>query len=374
MRRGDRQLPSIEHVHRRYRDWEAGRRMPSSGYRRLVAAAFDVSVDALFTTARTGPLDPDDQQRLTLTAADPSRLDTGVVDALAVSLAAHRRLEDSIGSAALVDTVLAQQRLIAGLVQDARGPNRPALIDIATQHVQFSAWLLESSRHGDEASTYYARGLEWAAEIGEPSMLSTLTNMRGHVAWLAGDLRTMLERSRVAQTHRDASPGVLCIAAQQEGRAHAMLGNRDDCERALDRAHALAVDVNPSTEPPWLYFFTTGFLHMQRGLAHLYLGDYHRAIELLTAGLAGLPAAIADSGYVAWYRYDLARCHLANGDIDTAAKLAADAAAAAHETRSAGLLRELRRLHAAMRVRRGHHDAIDALGDLLARPSREAGE
>ncbi|WP_433228195.1 hypothetical protein [Actinomadura formosensis] len=72
------------------------------------------------------------------TAARPSRVDLATVESLARVLAGQRRLEDSIGSAAVVPAVRAQLRAIEGMVADARGAVRRDLLDVAAQWAQFA--------------------------------------------------------------------------------------------------------------------------------------------------------------------------------------------------------------------------------------------
>ncbi|MGH3902801.1 MAG: hypothetical protein ACRDTE_01160 [Pseudonocardiaceae bacterium] len=94
---------------------------------------------------------------------------------------------------------------------------------------------------------------------------------------------------------------------QQTARAHALLGNGDDCDRNLDMATVLAdkASARPDREPPWIYFFSPDYLVMQRGRAYRYLGRYKQAEELLSAGLAELPPEIRAAEWALTYEQDL---------------------------------------------------------------------
>src|SRR6266545_2809152 len=168
----------------------------------------------------------DNEQRLVGAARAPRKHDPGIVDALAAVLAGQRRTEDLLGSAPLIEPVEAQLSVVETLVIEARGGLRPGVVDIAAQWAQFYAWLHASNGKLTKADLMYDRAIVWAAEVGNANMVATAFNMKGHAAWLAGQVGPMLGLSRAAQ--RDGTtPGVRALAAQQEARAHAILGDAD---------------------------------------------------------------------------------------------------------------------------------------------------
>src|SRR5262249_23096301 len=69
-----------------------------------------------------GILTPDDADRLAYTTMHPRRIDGTTVDCLAALLAHQRRLEDAIGSAAMLRPALGQLSTVKQLVREARGP------------------------------------------------------------------------------------------------------------------------------------------------------------------------------------------------------------------------------------------------------------
>jgi hypothetical protein len=119
-------------------------------------------------------------------AANPRTVDRAAVESLQAILDHQRRLEDAIGAAALTGPALAQLEVIDGLVDDARGALRPAVVDTAAQWAQFAGWLHATTGMPDRARDRYARALEWATEVGNPDMVATMLNLRGHIAWRAG--------------------------------------------------------------------------------------------------------------------------------------------------------------------------------------------
>ncbi|WP_067071828.1 helix-turn-helix domain-containing protein [Carbonactinospora thermoautotrophica] len=315
------------------------------------------------------PLDPDAEERLRKAVQQPRRVDTAVIDALAATLAAQRRLEDAIGSVPLVEPITTHLAVIEDLVLDARGPIRAKVLDVAAQWAQFCGWLHANTGTRSTARTWYDRAAEWAAEADNADMVATAWSMKGHLAWMTGRVGPMIGLSQAAQRPaRRVSPGVRALAAQQEARGHALAGDGDATERKLDEAQALAARAaeHPEDEPAWIYFYSPDFLTMQRGLAYRYLGRHAQAVELLTTGLAGLPEELRRAEWAAWYLYQLAVAHEQAGEPEQACAVAAEAADIARQTRAIRLRVQLQRLHARLAATWPTLPAVTDLGEHLA--------
>ena len=257
-----------------------------------------------------GRFTPDDEDRLLAAARAPRRHDPGVIDALSTVLDGQRRTEDAVGSAPLLQPVTAQLAVVEDLVRDARGDLRPDVVRIGSQWAQFAAWLHANLGRLPKARRLYGTALEMATEVDDADMIATALNMQGHAAWLEGKVGPMLGLSQAAQRDARASAGVRALAAQQEARARALMGDAEMTDRKMDEAHelTLAAAARPGDEPPWIYFFNPDMLTMQRARAYLYLPDRQaEAVELLTAGLAGLAEELRRAEWAAFYLVDLAR-------------------------------------------------------------------
>jgi tetratricopeptide (TPR) repeat protein len=228
--------------------------------------------------------------------------------------------------------------LAVDLAAEARGPVRPALVSVAAQWAQFRGWLAASMRRPREAERAFGTALGLATEVADTDMIATILSMRGFLAWQAGKPGAVIGLSRAAQ-RPGASAGVRAIAAQQEGRGHAMTGDAQMTERKLDEAHELATAAasHPDSEPPWVYFYGADYLTMQRGRAYLYLRRYAAAAGLLTTGLNAIPEDVRESEWAAWYLADLAAAYRALGEREESAKAAEQVARIAAATASPGL-------------------------------------
>ncbi len=149
-----------------------------------------------------------------------------------------------------------------------------------------------------------------------------------------------------AAADRAGTPGLRAMAAQQEARGHALLGEADQVKQLFDAADAemAAAVEKPADEPAWTYFYSPAYLRLQRGLAYGLLDRHEEAIVELVAGLAEAGDEIAGSEFGADYKLRLAEAHLAGGDRDVAEGLVGEVRALATATGSARLMREAERL------------------------------
>jgi transcriptional regulator with XRE-family HTH domain len=262
---------------------------------------------ALLPADSSSMLTPDDRDRIAYGVEHPLRIDRAALDSLAAVLAASRRLEDAVGAAPVIESVRGHLRLAEVLAREGRGSLRPDVVSLAAQVAQFAGWLNCAVGRYDAARSLYDRATEWALEVGDVSMTATALSMKGYVAWRLGQLCAMLGLSAAAGRDGAASPGVRALAAQQEARAHALLGDGDATDRKLDEATALAARAgeHPEDEPPWVYFYGPDFLVMQRGRAYRYLGRNDEAAELLETGLAALPTELRAAEWAVPYQADL---------------------------------------------------------------------
>jgi transcriptional regulator with XRE-family HTH domain len=325
-------------------EWESGLKVPTAD----VTGRLDQLLDGDgVLTAAAGQLAPVNghAERLAHVAAAPRTVDAASVDALAGILANMRRLEDSAGPGPLVAATAGPLKLVETLADEARGPLRPRVVELAGQWAQFAGWLRAATGQPGKARDWYARTLEHATEAGNRDLIATSLSMRGNLAWMARQPGPVVGLSAAAADHAD-SPGVRAMAEQQQARGHAVLGEADQVERLLDRAERDMVSAaeHPEDAPPWTYFYSPGYLQMQRGLAYRLLGRTGDAIAALTAGLAETEEDVRSSEFVSVYVLHLAEEHLQAGNRDVGAQLLEQVRQVAAATGSGRLAAEVARL------------------------------
>ncbi|GAB2721116.1 helix-turn-helix domain-containing protein [Nocardia thraciensis] len=255
-----------------------------------------------------------DTERLAYIKAYPRRTDRKSLEELSVVLASWRRLDDSIGSESVLPAVSETLGVVEQLVREAHGSIRPAVLNVGAQWLQLAGWLNTTTKRHAIARAIHDRMLEWSVELNDPDLISTTLGAKGHRAWTENEFGPMIGLSEAAGRYKQASPAVLAVAAQQEARGHALMSEAEKAERKLDEAdeYATRAAENPDRIPPWLYFHSTDLLVLQRGLAYKFLAEsgqpkYRRkAIEVLSAGLAGLDQETRESDWMRWYIDQLA--------------------------------------------------------------------
>lgn len=299
-------------------------------------------------------LTPDDTERVVGAIHRPSRIDSQVIDSLANVLAAQRRLEDDVGSAAVVVPVSAQLDALKGMVVGARGAMRPKLVGVTGQWALFAGWLTANLGRFEVSQAWFDRAAEWAAESGDVSLSSSVLSWKGHLAYLTGQFGPMIGLSQAAR--RD--PGVVIAQraydAYQEARGHALVKNVVEAERCLGEAEVFTAEALGRAEetPPWAYYHTSpGFYVMEHGWVLRYLGRHDRkyntlATEYLAVGLDELPVEMQRSEWAADYMYQLAVCYLQSDEPNEACRRAAQAAEIANATGAVQLIDKLVALHA----------------------------
>jgi hypothetical protein len=252
---------------------------------------------------------PDGRQRLAYVAEKPCRVDRAALDSLAAILAQQRRLEDAIGAAPLVGPVRNYLTVLKAMVLNAQGPLRSAVVDVAAQWAQFTAWLYAATDQFDLSGKWFDRTLEWATEVGNQTMISTVLGFKGHLAWRNDHIGAMIGLSKAAQRDGTVYVGQLAFAAMQEARGHAMAGDCEACDRKMDDASLWAEQFNEHADeaPPWIYYQSPALFTLQRGLINSYLvGRNGVSSDYLTAGLDALPPRDRESQWTGFYRQRLA--------------------------------------------------------------------
>lgn len=229
-------------------EWETGRKQPDA----TAAARMDELLDAggaLAAAASRPAIVPagTDVGRLQYAATHPGRVDKVAVGALHGVLANLRRLEDSIGASPLITATAGPLAVVESLADAAHGPIRKKVVDLAGQWAQFAGWLGAATNAFEEARRWYARTLEYGTEAGNPDLVATALSMRGNLAWMAHRPGPVVGLSAAAAAQA-VSPGIRAMAAQQQARGHAMLGEADAVDEQLDCAAVLMAEAAEHSE------------------------------------------------------------------------------------------------------------------------------
>ena len=331
----------------------------------------DLLVQAAAGPVFNGSLALGARDRLNWTASHPDRADAAAVESLTSVLAAQRKAEDALGSKAILRPVAAQLAVVDSLAAEARGPLRPAVIDVAQQWAQFAGWLYLNVADNHRSAARFRQALEHATEIGDRTMIATVLSFRGYTAWRAGDPGPVIGLAQAAQQDGRVALSQRAYAAALEARGHALAGDAPSTERKVGEALELAaqLDGRPEENRPWSYWYSPAFFQCQKGVALSHFAHIPRyrdqAAEALCAGYDALPENEKLSDWAGGYLAALAAVYEHAGDAEHACAIALDAARIAHRTGSARLRGLLARLRDQMAVRWPNDGRVAELTEAL---------
>lgn len=363
--RSGKQRPSARVAARIDAELDAGGRLaamilPPRSRRSVIAAGGGLLAGALL-------FGPEVAERI----ARPAVVDARAVDALRGVLAGQRRADDRAGSAAVIGAVTAQLAVVEDLTAGARGPGRLAVVDLAAEWSQFSAWLHISVRDFPAALALCRQALELAVEADDATMITTILRHRAYMAWLGGEPGAAAGLAAAAQRDTRAAASERGNAAMLQAASHAVTGDAAAAERSLGAAMDLAGEMTsrPERERSWSYWYSEPWFGCQRGLVLGYLADSERrradAIDALAAGFAGLGPDAAGSEWGSDYLVHRAGVHARGGDVGQAVADAMPAVAVARRMRSASLRGFLVQLHAGLAARWPDDPRVVELGDAM---------
>ncbi|GAA3464323.1 helix-turn-helix domain-containing protein [Saccharothrix longispora] len=194
-------------------------------------------------------LGPDEVAQVDKAMADPRRfLDREVVGHLGRQLREAMAYDGRQGPKKTLPVALGLLEAIRQVARDVKPDIRRQLLSIGARAAEFAGWLYRDAQAPEQASFWRDRATEWAQEVNDTSMQGYILLKKAQAAYDERDALRMLTLSQAAQSGPWSLPvRVRAEAAQQEARAHAMLGVDDiEVDRKLDEAHHLLADAESS--------------------------------------------------------------------------------------------------------------------------------
>lgn len=262
--------------------------------------------NSLSDDSNFGEVTPDDNDRLVMAVQEPARVDFVVVDSLATILAIQRRLDDTLGPAAIFEATRAQSKSVTELLRNARGPERDALAPVAAEWVQFDGWLHAELRADASAARILTQAEEMADDAGDGTLAAQAANFKGYLARHQGRPRGIVRHFLTAYNTPGAHPAQRLGDAVQAAHGYALLGEAKDARHLLTQAEALEGRAARGLPPDTAYWLTPDFQRLNMGLALLALGENAAAADYIAAGLDSLPADQQSAEWTKEYREALA--------------------------------------------------------------------
>jgi transcriptional regulator with XRE-family HTH domain len=262
--------------------------------------------------------------------------------------------------------VIAHLHTLRGLAATSPEPMRAPLLLLASRVAEYTGWMSQEAGNETAALRWTERAVAYAAAGQDPHLASFAFVRRAEIALYEHDGIRTVELARQAQANAAAGPRILGLAARCEAQGHALAGDADGYERALDRAAELLATRDESTGPVLGSTTVRDEVSLARGWALYDLGRPRESAEILDGSVGEIPRVAHRAR--ARFGVRCALAHAQNGEIDQACTVTRDVIADATRVDSATIrfdLRELSRTLSRWRthgaVRELHPEIITAL-------------
>lgn len=162
-----------------------------------------------------------------------------VVDGLRMLFDQYRQLGRLTTPVAVLGPVIAQVNTIRTLAVDSPEPIRAELMLLASRVAEYAGWMSQEAGDGRGALWWTRYAVELAEEGHDRFMVGYALVRRAEMALYRQDAMTTVDLAQRAQAEYRAGPRILGQAARCEAQGHALAGDLDACQRALDHAAEL---------------------------------------------------------------------------------------------------------------------------------------
>jgi Helix-turn-helix len=264
----------------------------------------------------------------------------------------------------VLSMVIPQVQALRTLARDNPEPIRSELLRLASRAAEFTGWMSQEAGDDRAAMWWTSRAVEYA-EAGQDRQLASYALVReALIALYQQDAISTIDLARRAQSG-DASLRILGLAARREAQGLALAGERDACERALDRATELlaVADARDALDPVLGPSSVDDQAALARGWALCDLGQVKESAELLDRQMVRMPTTARRTRARFGARRALA--HAYNGEIDQACVVLSDVLDDAVHVDSATVRVDLRELARTLARWRTHGAVRDIQPELI---------
>lgn len=257
---------------------------------------------------------------------------------------ARRLLIDTdnlLGPGQAITAVREHIEVIKDLRRDAKGADRQSLLELQTQYAEFASWLYQDLGRFDEAEFWLDRAFQWSHTVGDGDLTSYVMARKAQLAGEKRDLVDVVDLAEAAQRMARPRSRLAAVARTYESYGHALRGDSDGSERAIDDVRN-ALDRVSSDTTPWGVWLNEQYVDVHRAQGLEVLGKHAQAAEVFTDAIDALPEGYhRDRGV---YLARAAVAHAGAGSPEEAAAVGFQALTVAKDTGSGRIMRELAHL------------------------------
>ena len=285
-------------------------------------------------------------------------------DAFVAAFAQLRTLGRMFGPATVLPVVIAQAHALRPIIQAAGHERRESWLYLAARHAEYAGWLSQEIGNPQAAISWTNEAVSLASRTSDTDMAAHALVRRALIALYRNDAKSTIRLAQEAQQDAAASTRIRGLAALREAQGHALAGDSQACDRALDRGSVLLETSTPSHPD-----LTLGPSHgadlvaVTRGWCLHDLGRSEDAASVLAAQMENLPKDAKRSR--ARYGARLALAYAYAGAPERASELVLDILDAAISVDSATVRTDLANLARALTRWRGRSTVRDVYPRLI---------
>ncbi|ATL71946.1 hypothetical protein CRH09_20070 [Nocardia terpenica] len=227
-----------------------------------------------------------DMERLAATVADPSGAGASSLEDIRAMVEYTRRLEDRVGASLVVPVV----RGIDGIARALTAERTRMAAGFAAEVSLYRGWLEHAVHRPRIADKSLADAFELADLAGDGAQRAHALSFRSYVARHDGDLPKAVALIDAAVREEGTHPALNAFDRYWRAELTALQGDRSAAARALHRADRAAYAAEGTELPDFGYWYTPGFLGVQRGVVLAAMGRKADAVKEASQGVAAMPS------------------------------------------------------------------------------------
>ncbi len=283
-----------------------------------------------------------------------------VVAGLRASFEHLRTLGMQTSPAVILESLVTQTHTVHALATGNPEPVRSRLLLLAARMAEYTGWLSQEAGNDQDALKWTRHASELARTAGDREIASYAYVREAGLALYRQDANGTIGLARQAQELGRSGSRTWGLAARREAQGHALAGDRDAFERAMDRALTSTTDT--VGEYPVLGSTAPDPLALARGWSLADLGLPGEAATLLGGELARVPVTNRRTRARFGVRRSLA--HALDGEIDESCRTLAETIDDVAQVDSATVRTDLRELGRCLSRWRGHHTVREIYPEL----------
>lgn len=253
--------------------------------------------------------------------------------------------DNQLGPRQVVSAVRNHIQVLQSLRGDAEGTDRRDLMELQTRYGEFLSWLYHDLGDSKAASYWLDRAMQWSQMVGNNDLTTYVMARKAQLAADTADLVDVVDLAEAAQRMARPRSRLAAMARTYEAYGHALRGEADESERAIDDVRN-ALDGAPADPIPWGAWLNVSYVEMYRAQSLEVLGEHGQAADGFAAAIRMMPDGYyRDRGvYMARQAVSLAKAQAP----ERAATIGMHALTVAEDTGSGRITNELARLDKAL--------------------------